>query len=192
MNKLARYLHSVKVWAMTTVFTAIIAWLFSTLFLLLFAGKPAYGMDLWNTYLLASQEDQALEAARFRVLAEAEAIPQSQANLLPDLQLNGRTQSTDREVTRRSGAQADIDEQFNINDYTVRLTQPILRAEAWYQLWSAKTSVARAYAELQDAEQDLLIRVVEAYLDTLRAQDEVDLAQSQYTAFERQFLSTLR
>ncbi len=143
--------------------------------------------NLMDIFLEAQQEDAELRAANALLQAELEAVPQSRALLMPNISVSANTATVDREF---SGGQNDTEERFNSNGYSARLTQPLFRADRWYQLLSAKASSKRALAEYKLAEQELIIRVAEAYFNVLRAEDNLSSAIAAETAFRRQLDQT--
>ena len=143
--------------------------------------------DLLQIFAEAQNEDPQVRAAHAQLQAELEAIPQSRALLLPDLTLSANTATIDREF---AGGSSNTQERFNSNGYSARLTQPLFRADRWFQLLSAKESSKQALAEYSNAEQDLIIRVAEAYFNILRAEDNLSSAVAAETAFRRQLDQT--
>lgn len=135
----------------------------------------------------AQKEDPQIRAAYAQLQAELEAIPQSRALLLPELSLSANTITVDREF---SGGLSDTQERFNSKGYSARLSQPLFRADRWYQLLSAKASGKQALADYRNAEQDLVIRVATAYFNVLRAEDNLSSAVAAETAFRRQLEQT--
>ena len=151
------------------------------------ASMHSHAANLIDIFLEAQKEDAELRAAHALLQAELEAVPQSRAQLMPNISVSANTTTTDREF---SGGQNDTEERFNSNGYSARLTQPLFRADRWYQLLSAKASSKRALAEYKLAEQDLIIRVAEAYFNVLRAEDNLSSAVAAETAFRRQLDQT--
>jgi outer membrane protein len=155
----------------------------SSLICLLFSCTiclSAQAVDLIDVYRASLDEDQQLKAAEAKYKADLEAVPQSRALLLPDISLNANTETIDREF------KGGISERFNNNSYSARLTQPIFRADRWFQLKSSQAGSEQAQAILEQARQDLIIRVAQAYFNILRAQDNLSSAIAQETALKRQ------
>lgn len=155
--------------------------------ILTLASTHSNAANLMDIFLEAQQEDAELRAANALLQAELEAVPQSRAQLLPNISVSANTATVDREF---SGGQNDTEERFNSNGYSARLTQPLFRADRWYQLLAAKASSKRALAEYKLAEQELIIRVAEAYFNVLRAEDNLSSAIAAETAFRRQLDQT--
>jgi len=61
--------------------------------------------------------------------------------------------------------------------YGFRLTQPLFRADRWYKYKGAQSLEKSQESELALAQQDLVLKVAEAYFGVLRAQEEYRLAK---------------
>ena len=61
---------------------------------------------------------------------------------------------------------------------------------AWFGWRAGKEQTQRAKADLSAAQQDLIVRVVQAYFGVLRAQDNLRASQARERAFERQLEQT--
>ena len=76
--------------------------------------------------------------------------------------------------------------QFNSNGYGVTLTQPLFRQQNWVAYTEAELQVTQTEAQFKAAEQNLIVRVAQAYFDVLIAQDSVQLAEAQKSAISEQ------
>ena len=155
----------------------------SLLILLTLPFSTLQATNLLDIFNLAQHNDATIQAALAQRNADAEALPQSRATLLPNLTVTANTQTIDRET---SGGTSNLDERFNSNGYAAELTQPLLRADRWFQTSAAKESKRQADALYQDAQQDLLVRVATAYFNILRAENNLAAAQARETAFKQQ------
>jgi len=129
---------------------------------------------LSNIYQRALDQDPQLKAAEALSKAGAEALPQSRAGLLPSISLTGNTTWIEAET-------AD----FNNHGYTVNLSQPLFSAASWftYQQGIAQSEVASL--EFDQAQQNLILRVISNYLAVLRAQTTLETSQAQERAIKR-------
>jgi len=168
---------------MTSMYSCCRSFLLLAVLFCVFAGN-SHAADLMQIFNEAQQQDAQLRAAHAQLQAELEAVPQSRAQLLPEINLSASTETLDREFS------GNISERFNSHSYSVRLIQPLLRADRWYQLLAAKESSQQALAEYRDAEQELIIRVAQAYFNILRAEDNLSSAVAAETAFKRQLEQT--
>ena len=74
--------------------------------------------------------------------------------------------------------------------YDVNLSQTLFNLSAWFNWRAGKEQTQQAEANLSAAQQDLIVRVVQAYFGVLRAQDNLRAAQARERAFERQLEQT--
>ena len=74
--------------------------------------------------------------------------------------------------------------------YDVSLSQTLFNLSAWFGWRAGKETSRQAEANLAAAQQDLIVRVVQAYFAVLRAQDNLRASQAQERAFERQLEQT--
>jgi outer membrane protein len=74
----------------------------------------------------------------------------------------------------------------------VSLTQPLFRWANWKQYQQGKLQTAISEAEFAQAQQDLIVRVSQAYFDVLAAQDTLASLQAQKAAITEQLASAKR
>ena len=73
-----------------------------------------------------------------------------------------------------------------VDGYVLSLNQALFDLPAWFSFKSGKEISKEAEATFAANQQNLIVRVVEAYLLVLRAQDNLAASQAQERAFERQ------
>ncbi len=139
---------------------------------------PAGAESLVTVYEQALAYDSGLAASRAARDSSREAINESRANLLPQLNAFAESNYTERSTD---------DDSITTHRYGLRLDQPLFRANAWFGFKAAQEQSKRAEAELSAAQQDLILEVAEQYFNVLRAQDELDTARAQETALRRQW-----
>ena len=138
--------------------------------------------DLLEVYRIALEADRGLSAAQSRRRAADEEIAQARSRFLPQI---GASAGYEDE-TRSFDESGRSDEEMQGWDATLSLTQPLFRRGDLVELERARTAVDAADIELSLAEQDLVLRVVEAYFDVLLAQDEQALVEAELAAVESQ------
>ncbi len=138
--------------------------------------------DLLQIYREALASDPTLAAARATYLATQEALPQARAGLLPVFSLlaNANEQNFTNRLHTDPGV--SITQQFPLYGYTVSASQPLYRAQNWISVDQAKVQVSQADYTLASAQQDLIVRVAQAYFDALLAQFTIELIESQKAA----------
>ena len=150
---------------------------------LLFAPMVA-AENMLDVYKTAKDNDAVLGAANASYAASKELVPQARSRLLPTLGGSVNTSKTDRSIF--IGGQTGTSEMFNDNSWNAQLRQPVLNLASWYTLGSAKSSVEAASMQLEAENQDLVVRVIEAYLNILRTKDRLDTTDAEVTAVKRQ------
>ena len=165
---------------------------------LLLAAAPAGAIDIAEAWRDALENDPVLGAAEASYEARRELIPQARSNLLPRMSMTGSTAWNERSfpVAPRLDFNPDsptfgtiapvADQNYNEHQWAARLEQPIFNLSSWHTLRSVRSSVAGAEANLANARQSLIVRVVQAYLNVLRAQDRLEATLAREAAVNRQ------
>ena len=145
------------------------------------AGEAA-AEDLVQVYRDALVSDPALASARATWFATQEALPQARAGLLPVLSLLGTANEQDFNETLNTDPKVKFHQRFGTAGYTLSASQPIYRAQNWISVDQAKRQVGQSDFVLASVQQDLIVRVVQAYFDVLLAQFTIDLTLNQKAA----------
>jgi outer membrane protein len=163
--------------------------------LLAFTGA-APANDLVGVFEDAVRNDPVIRQADANRLAAREARPQAWAAVLP--QLNGTAGAT---ADHNAGSQpffgttvtgtafvqpvptvADT----NTRQWALNLRQNVFSWSNWMALKAAGREVAQAEATYQAAEQQLILRVAQAYFNVLAAEDGLEANQASLEAISRQ------
>lgn len=159
----------------------------------------AQAESLLDIYELALENDAQLKAEEATYLANKEAENLGLSALLPQVGANysrsGSDTSTDSEIFQANeegittiAATTDVD---TITDgFQVSLSQALLDLPAWFSFKAGKEQTKQAEATFAGNQQNLIVRVVDAYLGVLRAQDNLEASKAQERAFERQLEQT--
>ncbi len=155
---------------------------------------PAAGQatSLLEIYQQALQSDPRIHEAEARRLAAFEAAPQARSLLLPQVSFG-----SDWTKSESSGTSIGIDPSGNfgtftsdIEDETLRwqftLRQTLFRWDQIVGLRQADKIVAKAEADREAAQQDLIVRVTLRYVDVLAAEDRLTSIHANRTAISRQ------
>jgi outer membrane protein len=153
----------------------------------LILGKDAAAGDLLDVYRLSLINDARMRAARSEYLAAREALPQAKGAYLPNIGLAYDHLETDQEILSAENEVFDSGKSsFPTDHYTLTLTQPIFRYDAWVQMRQASVAVKGALAKYTAAEQELMLRAASTYLDVLAANDALGFARAELRAVKRQ------
>ncbi len=173
------------------------------------AATPVDANDLIRLYQLALTRDTTLQAAKYQHDAAIEARPQALSQWLPQLSGTGSAQrhfleqqaalyglTTNASTPPALGyfGLADCARtsatvvHCNANDasYGLTLTQTLWSYQAYSQLKEADAQAASAEATYLSAQQDLLLRVAEAYFQVLGAQDQLTTLRLERETFALQ------
>ncbi|MEM9622211.1 MAG: TolC family outer membrane protein [Pseudomonadota bacterium] len=155
----------------------------------LLLSTNAAATNLEDVYNAARTNDAQVGAARAGFAASEQAVPQARAALLPSLNASANTSWTEREfpgsLDFTTGMEVP-DQDFNEHGWSAQISQPVLNMSGWFGVGSAKAQVSAARFDLSRIEQDLIVRVVDAYLNVLRAQDLLDTTHAEEAAVKRQ------
>lgn len=141
---------------------------------------PCAADDLLSIYQQALNNDVELSSAVASLKATQEVVPQSRADLLPNVSLTASSSYNSRDT------QGMNEQDYNSHTYNFKLKQPLFNADRWYQLSAANAQYDQAQAQIAAAQQALIVRVAEAYFGVLKAQDTLKASQAQETAMKNQ------
>lgn len=151
--------------------------------------------SLRDIYELALENDAQLKTEQAQYLARKETENLSRAALLPQVGVGYSYLDSDRDNSSTSRdflapglplLDTDSNTDIHTDGYTVSLNQALFDLPAWFQFKSGKEVSKEAAATFAGNQQNLIVRVVEAYLLVLRAQDNLEASRAQERAFERQ------
>ena len=169
------------------------------LVLALGAALPAAAQNLVDLYTAARGYDASFQSARQQFDATLAHADQARAGILPTLGLNvGATQTNqslnlpDLPPATAALVNSQFSPQYSTENATLAASQPLYRPANWASYEQGKQQLLLAQAQLQQAEQDLIVRVSQAYFDVLAARDALQVVQTQKTAIAEQLASAKR
>ena len=153
----------------------------------------ARAASLLEIYQQALQSDPAIHEAEARRLAALEAKPQARGVLLPQISIDGSYTKSERSgpTTQFNPATGELE----VFDATIEtdtefwgatLRQTVFRWDQIVGMKRADKTVARAEADREAAQQDLIIRVAQRYFDVLAAEDRLRSIHADRQAIARQ------
>ncbi len=166
-------------------FKGAIVGLFSLLFL-----NQSFAQDLVEVYTQALEYDPILKQALARQYANAEFKDQGIARLLPTISATGAS-SREWLHNKKAGAGFDfrgpqVNQEFWNNTFSLNFVQPVFRWDHWVQLSQSDNQIAQTEAEFLAEQQNLMVKITEAYFNVLSAQDGLDFAVAEKNAIARQ------
>ncbi|WP_234262977.1 TolC family outer membrane protein [Hydrogenophaga sp. NFH-34] len=156
--------------------------------LLAWAGSSgAQAQSLVDLYEAARGFDATYLSARSQYDANLAKAEQARAGVRPQVGLGGSATWSDR----NSSANV-LDGSYNNQAVTLSASQPLYRPANSAAAEQGRLSVSVAEAQLQAAEQELIVRTTQAYFDVLAAQDTVTFVQAQKAAVAEQLAAAKR
>ena len=151
---------------------------------LVLGSGGAHAADMVSVYAMAAKNDPTIAAAAATRDANLEAEPLARSQLLPFVSLVGDANYNLQDINKSpSGSYND---NFADTAGGIQVTQPIYREDLNIQLDQAEDQVAQADIDYKTAEQDLIVRTVQAYLDVLSAQQTLQFTNADVKAIARQ------
>lgn len=151
---------------------------------------PAYAaQDLLQTWQAALANDPVYGAARAQYRASIEQLPQARADLLPAVNAEIGVSYQDTRAMRNVSQRVRDDTTV---PWQLVLTQPLYDWSSWQRVEQAKLGVADAELGLQQAYQDLLLRVSDAYFGILTAQDALSATEAEKASVAAQLEAAKR
>lgn len=141
----------------------------------------AHALDLMQAYSQAQAYDSQFASARAAHAAAAEKSVQGRSGLLPVLGLTGSYSQIDS-TTRN----------YVSNNLQLQLKQPLYNPASFDLYEQSKLQVAASDIQFAQAQNDLALRVAQAYFDVLASQDAIVFIQAQKSAITEQLASAKR
>jgi outer membrane protein len=142
-------------------------------------------VDLFNA---AKGYDASYQSAKSQALATVAKGDQARAGILPTVGLGAGASQTNQD----SSLASLNGRSYNTQQAQLSASQPLYRPANWATFEQGKKSSAIAQSQLVAAEQDLIVRVSQAYFDVLAAADTLTFLRSQKEAVAEQLASAKR
>ncbi|HVE89288.1 MAG TPA: TolC family outer membrane protein [Burkholderiaceae bacterium] len=134
-------------------------------------GTAGVRNDLLTLYREALSNDAVLASARALQLATQERVPQARAALLPNI---GASARHDYNLYRSSTpGLGSTSSNYSVIGGGLDLTVPIYRPQNLTALDQARLTVIQSEAQLAQSQQDVALRVANAYFNVLAARDQL-------------------
>ncbi|MEO8542568.1 MAG: TolC family protein, partial [Burkholderiaceae bacterium] len=158
-----------------------------TLGLALSALVPAQAQSLVQLYETARGYDAAYQSARLQYDATVAKAEQSRAGILPTVGLSATISRTAIDANIKLPSVA-----YGTQGATISASQPLYRPANQLTYEQGKKTLISGQAQLEIAEQDLIVRVSQAYFDVLAARDGVTFVEAQKAAVAEQLAAAKR
>jgi outer membrane protein len=155
----------------------------------------AQAQSLVEMYDAARGYDAGFISAKAQFEANLARANQALGGILPNIALSASAQRTDfhyRPDVPNPPTTVAAHRLYGTGTGAVTLTQPLYRPAAWASYRQGGQQLQQAAAQYEAAEQDLLVRVSQAYFDVLTSEDSLALVQAQKQAVGEQLASAKR
>lgn len=152
------------------------------------ACAPAWSLDLSQAYQAAMNQDASLRAARAATAARSERIPQTRAQLLPNLSASASRNRNALESTEPNflGKPVTTTRNYNSSSAALTLRQPLFRKYQMADYRQAQAQVEDANAILEREVQNIAVRVSGAYFEALLTAEQLALVMAEKNAYSTQ------
>jgi outer membrane protein len=150
-------------------------------------APQAQAQSLVELYDAARAFDATYQSARALYEANVYRAEQARAGILPAANLTAGATRSNFDLNNPS-----VERAYGTQNATVSASQPLYRPANWANYEQGKRQAEIARAQLVSAEQDLLVRVSQAYFDVLAAQDSLAFVRAQKAAVAEQLASAKR
>ena len=155
-------------------------------FLLIILTFNVAANDLLSIYQEALEKDPDFNAKKADLKISKEYLNQARSGLLPQLRFSASTNWNEYYQERI------LQNDYNTFSYNLNLSQPIFRLDSWFVSRQAKQNYEAAEARFAYQQQDLMIRVTQAYFKVLSAKStlkSIDFLYSVSFEYMKRFLS---
>ena len=150
-------------------------------FLLLILTFNVAADDLLSIYQEDLEKDPDFNAKKADLKISKEYLNQARSGLLPQLRFSASTNWNEYYQERI------LQNDYNTFSYNLNLSQPIFRLDSWFVSRQAKQNYEAAEARFAYQQQDLMIRVTQAYFKVLSAKSTLKSAEATEKALNNQY-----
>ena len=155
-------------------------------------ASHAQAQSLVEMYEAARGYDAGFISAKAQFEANLAKANQTLGGILPNIALAASATRTKFEFRPDTSPTPATSKLYGTGVAAVTLSQPVYRPSAWAAYRQGGHLLEQAAAQFEAAEQDLLVRVSQAYFDVLTSEDNLQLVQAQKKAVGEQLASAKR
>ena len=159
-----------------------------TLSLAAFLTGHAQAQSLVQLYEAAKGYDAAFKSAQAQYQANLSKAEQAKALLRPTAGLGATVSESDF----NNLTSTNVDARYGTRTATLSASQPLFRPANMAGYQQGMKQVGLAQAQLKAAEQELIVRVSQAYFEVLTAQESLAFVKAQKTAVSEQLAAAKR
>ena len=145
--------------------------------------QSAQAEDLFTVYQQAKESDPQISVAEAGYLATLEKGPQALADSRTKITLSG---SASYRAARNWSETSNNNSSAISGTYSLNISKPLYRPQIKEAIIQTNLLIAQSEESLLAEQQNLILRVAEAYFGYLQARDAADLARAEADAISRQ------
>jgi outer membrane protein len=153
--------------------------------------STAQAQSLLDMYEAARGYDASYISAKAQYEANLARANQALGGILPNISASVSQTRTDFQKQVQGDVKSGVTE-LETKSTGATLVQPIYRPAAWAAYRQGGYQLQQATAQYEATEQDLLVRVSQAYFDVLVSEDNLTLLKTQKAAVQEQLASAKR
>ncbi len=158
-------------------------------------ASMANAQSLTELYDFARAYDAPYQSAKAQYDANLYKADQAKASLMPTVNLSAGVTNTQLQIdaaAHDSLPASNTTKSYDTQTSGLNATQPLYRPSNYATYQQGVRTADLAQAQLEAAEQDLIVRVSQTYFDLLGAQDTLTFVQAQKVAVAEQLASAKR
>ncbi len=155
-------------------------------------ASTAQAQSLQELYEAARNYDAGFVSAKSLFEANLAKANQALGAILPNIALSSSVSRTKFDFRNDTNPLTNQDRLYGTGTAAVTLTQPLYRPAAWAAYRQGGQQLQLAAAQYEASEQDLLVRVSQAYFDVLTSEDSLTFVKAQKQAVGEQLASAKR
>lgn len=153
-------------------------------------APQARAQSLVELYESARAYDASYQSAKLQYDANLARAEQAKAGILPTAGVSAS--ATRSSLENSNPALSPLNRSFNSQNAALTASQPLYRPANWAAYEQGLKQIDLARAQLDTADQDLIVRSSQAYFDVLAAQDTLTFVRAQKAAVGEQLASAKR
>ena len=153
-------------------------------------SSTAFSDDLVSVYQQALLNDPVVLKAQSEFMVVQEDIESARSALLPQINATGSYTIAENEFANLPPSTSISKRKTDTLGYGASLNMQIYHHDTWLRLNTAEKSAHQSDLAFQIAQQDLIVRVTQAYFSLLAAKDDLVFAEAEKAAIARQLEQT--
>jgi outer membrane protein len=157
----------------------------------LLSSGSAFAETIEDALVAAYNSNPDLQAARARLRAVDEGVPQARAGWLPTITINASYGYTSTRSASPFASFIGSKQQVHPSQGDLTIVQPLFTSgRTYYSVRQAKADVRAGRADLRASEQQILVNAVSAFMNVIRDQSILELNHNNLDVLKRQLQAT--